>query len=164
MLVNDHFIGSRILRELRQRGYDGSQMAFYRFLNKVKAEEGRTKACIRYETLPGEQGQYDWSPYTVPLGGCLTKVVVFRLILGFSRRKCHFASLNASQTSAFEGIEHGLWKFGGAPRSWWWTTTMPGQADRPRGHAPAYPPAKRPEGAPSLPRADDVVEKAVMQS
>jgi len=116
MLVNDHFIGSRILRELRQKGYDGSQMAFYRFLNKIKAEEGRTKACIRYETLPGEQGQYDWSPYTVPIGGCLTRVVVFRFILGFSRRKCHFASLNASQASAFEGIEHGLWKFGGAPK------------------------------------------------
>jgi len=116
MLVSDHFIGSRILRELRQKGYDGSQMAFYRFLNKIKAEEGRTKACIRYETLPGEQGQYDWSPYTVPIGGCLTRVVVFRLILSFSRRRCHFASLNGSQASAFEGIEHGLWKFGGAPK------------------------------------------------
>jgi len=52
MLTNDHFIGSRILKELRKKGYDGSQMAFYRFLKKIKAEEGRTKACIRYETLP----------------------------------------------------------------------------------------------------------------
>ena len=116
MLVNDHFIGSRILRELRRRGYDGSQMAFYRFLKKIKVGEGKTKACIRYETPPGQQGQYDWSPYTVPIGGRLTRVVVFRLILGFSRSKCHFASLNASQASVFEGIEHGLWKFGGAPK------------------------------------------------
>jgi len=45
MLTNDHFIGSRIFKELRKRGYDGSQMAFYRFLNKIKAEEGKTKAC-----------------------------------------------------------------------------------------------------------------------
>ena len=50
MLTNDHFIGSRILKELRKRGYDGSQMAFYRFLAKIKAEEGKTRACIRYET------------------------------------------------------------------------------------------------------------------
>ena len=116
MLTNDHFIGSRILKEIRTMGYDGSQMAFYRFLAKLKAKEGKNKACIRYETLPGQQGQFDWSPYTVPIGGCLTKVVVFRLILGFSRRKRHFASLNEKQASAFEGIEHGLWKFGGAPK------------------------------------------------
>ena len=116
MLTNDHFIGSRILKELQKRGYDGSQMAFYRFLKKIKTEEGRTKACIRYETLPGEQGQFDWSPYTVPIGGCLIRVVVFRFILSFSRKRCHYASLNGSQASAFEGIEHGLWKFGGAPK------------------------------------------------
>jgi len=87
MLTNDHFIGSRILKEIRTMGYDGSQMAFYRFLAKIKAEEGKNKACIRYETPPGQQGQFDWSPYTVPIGGCLTRVVVFRLILGFSRRQ-----------------------------------------------------------------------------
>ena len=116
MVVVDHFIGSRILEEIRPRGYDGSQAAFYRFLAKIKTEEGKSKACIRYETPPGEQAQFDWSPYTVPIGGSLTKVVVFRLILGFSRRKCHFPSLNESQASTFEGIEQGLRKFGGAPK------------------------------------------------
>lgn len=116
MVTNDHLIGSRILKEVRKRGYDGSQAAFYRFLNKLKAEVGKTRACIRYETGPGQQGQFDWSPYTVPIGGCVTRVVVFRLILGFSRLRCHFASLNASQASVFEAIEHGLWKFGGSPK------------------------------------------------
>jgi transposase len=116
MLTNDHFIGSRILKEIRIMGYDGSQMAFYRFLAKLKAKEGKNKACIRYETSPGQQGQFDWSPYTVPIGGCLTRVIVFRLILGFSRRKRHFASLNEKQASVFEGIEYGLWKFGGTPK------------------------------------------------
>ena len=116
MLVLDHFIGSRILKELRLLGYDGSRSAFYRFVAQVKAEEGKSKACIRYETGPGEQGQFDWSPYTVPIGGELTRVVIFRLILSFSRRQCHFASLDESQASALEGIEHALWKFGGAPK------------------------------------------------
>jgi len=116
MLTNDHFIGSRILREIQTLGYDGSQMAFYRFLARIKAEEVKTRACIRYETPPGLQGQFDWSPFAVPIGGCLTRVVVFRLILGFSRRRCHFASLNGGQASFFEAIEHGLWKFGGAPK------------------------------------------------
>jgi len=116
MLTNDHFIGSRILKELRKGGYDGSQLAFYRFLAKIKADEGKNKACIHYETPKGKQCQFDLSPYTVPIGGSLTRVVVFRLILGFSHRKRHFASLNEKQASAFEGIEHGLWKFGGSPK------------------------------------------------
>ena len=115
MLVVDRFIGSRILEEIRQLGYRGSQTAFYDYLAKMKGEEGKSKACIRFETAPGQQAQFDWSPYTVPLGGALTKVVVFRLILGFSRRKCHFASMNETQASIFEGIEYGLWKFGGVP-------------------------------------------------
>jgi transposase len=94
MLLVDYFIGSRILEEVRFQGYDGSQAAFYRFLSRLKAEEGKPRACLRYETPAGQQGQFDWSTYTVAIGGCLTRVVVFRLPLGFSRRQCHFASLD----------------------------------------------------------------------
>lgn len=115
MLITDHFIGSRILKEVRKEGYTGSQTAFYDFLRKIKAEEGNSKACIRYETAPGQQAQYDWSPYTVPIGGSLTQVVIFRLILGYSRRQCHFPSMNETQYSIYEGIEYGLGKFDGSP-------------------------------------------------
>lgn len=116
MLLEKHFIGSRIIEELRPLGYKGSKTAFYDYLAKIKAVEGKTKACIRYETAPGQQAQFDWSPYTILIGSSLTKVIIYRFILGFSRHKCHFASLNESQLSAFEGIEHGLWKCGGAPK------------------------------------------------
>jgi transposase len=116
MLVKDRFIGSRILKEIRGRGYDGSQTAFYDCLARIKVETGKSKASMRFETAPGQQAQFDWSPYTVPIGGCLTKVIIFRLIMGFSRSKRHFASLNETQASVFEGIEKGLWQFGGAPR------------------------------------------------
>jgi transposase len=115
MLVTDHFIGSRILKEIRKDGYSGSRTAFYDFLRKIKTEEGKSKACIRYETLPGQQAQYDWSPYTVSIAGSLTRVIVFRLILGFSRRQYHFPSLNESQYSIYEGIEYALGKLGGTP-------------------------------------------------
>lgn len=91
-------------------------MTFYRFLKKVRGDGSRAKACIHYETPPGQQRQFDWSAYTAPIGGWFTRVVVFPLILGLSRRKCHFASLNESQASVFGGIEHGLWRFGGAPK------------------------------------------------
>jgi hypothetical protein len=72
--------------------------------------------CLRYETEPGEQGQFDWSPYTVDLGGELTRVVVFSFLLGYSRRKHFCASLDARQDSIYASIEDGCWHFGGAPK------------------------------------------------
>lgn len=115
MLMVDRFIGSRILEEIRAMGYEGSQSAFYRYLSQIKDEEKKSKASMRYETLPGEQAQFDWSPYTVPIDGRLTRVVVFRLIFGFSRYSFHFASLDETQASIFEGIESGLTRAGGVP-------------------------------------------------
>lgn len=51
MLLEKHFIGSRILEELQPLGYKGSKTAFYDYLAKIKAVEGKTKACIRYGHL-----------------------------------------------------------------------------------------------------------------
>lgn len=115
MLAVEHFIGSRILKEIRKSGYTGSQTAFYDYLRKMKAETGNSKACIRYETLPGQQAQYDWSAYSIPIGGSIMKVIIYRMILSYSRRPCHFASLNENQFSIYEGIETGLREFGGSP-------------------------------------------------
>src|SRR4030042_3918516 len=77
MLFEQHFIGTRILRELRQKGYQGSPAALYRHLRKLRQERLSERVSQRYETLPGQQGQFDWSPYTVEVGGALSRVVVF---------------------------------------------------------------------------------------
>jgi hypothetical protein len=53
MLAVDHFIGSRILKEILKQGYGGSQTAFCDFLANIKAEASRSKACIRHETALG---------------------------------------------------------------------------------------------------------------
>lgn len=116
MFFEQHFIGTRILRELRLRGYRGSQSALYRHLARLKEELPSEKVSQRYETPPGQQAQFDWSPYTVELGGCLARVVVFCLTLGFSRRKHYWASLDERQASVFEALEEGLWHFGGVPK------------------------------------------------
>ena len=63
------FVGTRVLRELREDGYTGSRSALYDFLKQVKANEPDPRVCLRYETQPGQQEQFDWSPYTVDLGG-----------------------------------------------------------------------------------------------
>ncbi|MFQ5875918.1 MAG: IS21 family transposase, partial [Dehalococcoidia bacterium] len=110
------FIGTRILRELRERGYEGSQGGLYNFLRRLKGEEPDPRVCLRYETAPGQQEQFDWSPYTVELGSELRRVVVFSSVLGYSRRKHFTASLDARQDSIYSALEEGFHHFGGAAK------------------------------------------------
>jgi transposase len=109
-------IGSRILRELEALGYTGHRSAVYRYLERLKAEQPSSKVTERFETPPGQQAQFDWSPYTIELGGELTRVIVFGMVLGYSRRKHYTASLDETQASIYEAIESCLRHFGGAAK------------------------------------------------
>ena len=116
LYFRDHLIGSRIVRELRAAGYTGSASALYAYLKSLRAVVPSSKATVRFETAPGQQGQFDWSPYTVELGGEQVKVIVYGLTLGYSRRKHYTASLDETQVSIFEAVELCLRHFGGAPK------------------------------------------------
>lgn len=111
-----HLIGSRILREVRAAGYTGGKSALYTYLRSLGGSVPSSRVTERYETAPGQQGQFDWSPYTIELGGELRRVVVYGLVLGYSRRKHYTASLDERQPSIFEAIEESFWHFGGAPK------------------------------------------------
>lgn len=115
LYFTEHLIGSRILRELRP-AYTGSASALYAYLKSLRASVPSSKATERYETPPGLQAQFDWSPYTIDLGGELFRVIVFCMVLGFSRRKHYTASLDETQASIFEAIETCLHHFGAAPK------------------------------------------------
>lgn len=112
----EKLIGTRILRELRGLGYDGHRSALYRFLDKLEAQAPSAKVTERFETPPGQQAQFDWSPYTIELGGELLRVIVFGMVLGYSRRKHYTASLDETQASIYEAIESCLRHFGGAAK------------------------------------------------
>jgi transposase len=116
MYLQKQFIGSRILVELRRLGYQGGASALYAHLRTLKEARQSSRVSERFETPPGQQAQFDWSPYTVSLGGLLVKVVVFCLTLSFSRRKFYWPSLDETQSSIFEALESGLRHFGGAPK------------------------------------------------
>ena len=81
----EKLIGSRIVRELRARGYDGASSALYRFVKNLAAASVSSKVTERFETPPGQQAQFDWSPYTIELGGELMRVVVFGMVLVFDK-------------------------------------------------------------------------------
>jgi len=109
------FIGTRILTEIRKQGYTGSLTILYRFLQEIKKDPPAKTTC-RYETDPGEQGQFDWSPYEVIVGGKKLKVICFLFILGYSRRKYITFSLNQTLASIIEAVEEAIRFFGGSPR------------------------------------------------
>jgi transposase len=109
-----HFRGSRILEEIKSKGYSGGRTALYHLLHQLKVESAR---CFTpYETAPGEQSQFDWSPYTVLIGGMLTKVLIYSYINSFSRFRIYDAALSENQGAVFEAFENGLIESGGVPR------------------------------------------------
>lgn len=116
MYLVHKFIGTRILKEIRKMGYSGSRSGFYRYFKKLRRINNLSKVSERFETEPGRQAQFDWSPYTVIIGSKLMKVMVFRLILGYSRLQCLDVSLDETQCSIFEAIEDGFWRAGGIPK------------------------------------------------
>jgi len=108
-----HFRGSRIFEEIKSKGYSGGKTAFYAYLERIRIES--QKHYTPYETAPGEQSQFDWSPYTVLFSGVLTEVVAFSYINAFSRTQIFDGSLSDTQGSVFEAMENGFIESGGVP-------------------------------------------------
>jgi len=113
-MVNvNKYKGSRILKEIESKGYTGSKSTFYYHYQKIK--QTPQKHYKPYETSPGEQSQFDWSPYTVTIYGKLTKVIIYSYINSFSRFIVLEASVSENQGSVFEALEKGIIESGGVP-------------------------------------------------
>lgn len=80
---------SRILREIRELGYQGGRTILAERTRTLRNELALapTKAVKRrFETRPGLEMQIDWSPYTVPIGGRPTSIRAFGACLCASRK------------------------------------------------------------------------------
>ncbi|MDF0682404.1 MAG: IS21 family transposase [Candidatus Nitrosocosmicus sp.] len=106
------FKGSRILEELKSKGYKGGKTSFYFHLKKIKLEQ-KQKYYTPYETAPGEQAQFDWSLYTVLIGTELTKIYLYSYINSFSRFQILEVSLSQTQAAVFEALENSIMHCGG---------------------------------------------------
>ena len=77
----------RLLREIRDMGYEGGYTAVTDFLRDVRPPT-RTRFERRFETPPGKQAQVDFAEFTVGFTdepGVTRKVWLFSMVLGHSR-------------------------------------------------------------------------------
>jgi transposase len=106
----------RMLEELRPLGYTGGYSVLKERMRELRP---KPKAAMveRFETGPGEQGQQDWSPYTIDFTrGGEAKVSCFSFILAFSRRQyIHFGEQEDLLTLERQHIAAGE-RFRGLPR------------------------------------------------
>ena len=113
--LEEGFIGTRIYSELQKIGYAGGINPVYRYLRQLKGEKCiiSSKATCRFETPPGEQAQFDWSPYKMVIGNEIKKVVCFTMILSCSRKKAMVFSLLEDSHAIYEAIQELFEDLGG---------------------------------------------------
>lgn len=113
-----NFIGTRIHRELKKLGYEGSISPIYRYLNKLKDEKTNIplKATKRIETPLGEQAQFDWAHYTMEIGGERIMVYCYSLVLATSRKKAILVSKSCDGEATYEAIHLLFKKIGGVTK------------------------------------------------
>ena len=110
--------GARLLRELRERGYQGSYTVVTDFLRDVRPARV-PQFEVRFETAPGEQAQVDFAQFNVVFTDEPERpriVWLFSMVLGFSRMiwarfvpHQDLATVVRCHVAAFDAI-------GGAPR------------------------------------------------
>jgi transposase len=89
--------GTRLHEKLREEaGYSGGITIVRELLAQLRPPR-RPEPVVRFETEPGQQGQMDWSPYTLRFRRTgKSTVLCFSYILGFSRR--HYIDFTTNRT------------------------------------------------------------------
>lgn len=84
LVLEEHLTGVLVLEELKKLGFDGGHSILRDYIQQIRPD-ARTEPTTVVEHEPGREGQVDWSPYRVELGGEQTVVHGFSLVLPWSR-------------------------------------------------------------------------------
>ena len=108
-LQQDNYRGTWIFQKIKDLGYSGGYDTVKTYVRAVKARN-RRQAFLRFETVPGLQGQMDWADFKIAAAGVADiTVYLFLLVLGFSRAmyaefvtRCTLAAFMDAHLRAFK--------------------------------------------------------------
>ncbi|MBC7075525.1 MAG: IS21 family transposase [Syntrophomonadaceae bacterium] len=113
-MLDKGYIGTRIYKELAQKGYSGSLSSVHRFLRGIKEDDRTAKlATTRVETDPAQQMQYDWKEWLLPVDGKLIKIYIHEVVLSCSRMKYYAFSLTITTADVIRAMVEAFYFFGG---------------------------------------------------
>jgi transposase len=105
--VDKDLTATRILREIRQLGYDGGRTIVAERVRELRAELGlgaHKQVKRRFETEIAEEMQVDWSPYTVSIAGRRVKVHALGCLLCACRKHYVRFYRDERQSTLLEGL------------------------------------------------------------
>jgi len=107
----------RILEKLTEQGFDGKYSIVKEYVRSKKMDMDE-KATVRFETMPGMQGQMDWGffeNFQVYEAGKWKKLYCFLLILGYSRMRYIEFVTDMSTNTLIHSHANAFRYFGGYP-------------------------------------------------
>lgn len=114
-LSHEDYQASRIHELLTVQGYKGSYDTVRRYVAGIKEQRDR-KAYIRFETMPGQQAQVDFSDFQITSADGTTKTIYcFAMVLGYSRHMYIEFIERCTMTSFLSCHQHAFGFFGGIP-------------------------------------------------
>ena len=84
LILDDKLTAVLTLEEIRALGYEGGHSVLYNYVRTIRPQPAREPTTL-VEHIPGREGQVDWSPYAVEIGGESRIVHGFSLVLPWSR-------------------------------------------------------------------------------
>lgn len=107
---------TRLLLELKDRGFPGSAAVVRRFVRKIRVARSR-KAYLRVEMEPGEQAQVDWGSFgQLRIGSTMRPLSCFVMVLSWSRAIFVDFSLDMRLDTFLRMHERAFEMFGGIPK------------------------------------------------
>lgn len=111
---------TRILREIRQNGYQGSRTILAEYVRSLRPKRvaRRSLPKRRFETPKGQEIQSDFGTYKVEIGGVPTVVHAFVSQLSWSRKASIDVYRDQRRSTVFEGIDQAARDFEGSAPHW----------------------------------------------
>ena len=107
----------RILEKLQEEGFDGKYSIVKEYVRGKKMDLNE-KATVRFETMPGKQGQMDWGffeDHVVYEDGKWKKLYCFLMVLGYSRMRYIEFVTDMSTNTLIQCHQNAFRYFGGYP-------------------------------------------------